>query len=160
MVERCPDKTEAESSILSTRTTMRAILFHLKEYKAAVTGLATRPVGILPEPLNTREQEAYNAILAFVTIEKADFLHEEKIEKLSNEIEKFFVETKAASIVICPFAHLSNDLAPSSECLPLFQIMESKLSESYPVMRGHFGSDKELFLHLYGHPGNVRYREF
>lgn len=65
------------------------------------------------------------------------------------------------SIVVFPFADLSSSLASSSEGLRTLLLVEECLKkDSFDVRRGHFGSHKELLIDVYGHPGNVRFREF
>ena len=62
---------------------------------------------------------------------------------------------------LCPFAHLSSNLAQAKEALPILERVVIELKDSeINLTEGHFGSDKELLIHLYGHPGNARYREF
>jgi len=64
------------------------------------------------------------------------------------------------NIILLPFAHLSNRLADSGKSLKILVNLESLLKKDFNVIRSHFGSHKSLLLDIYGHPGNVRYREF
>lgn len=75
------------------------------------------------------------------------------------EVEKMILETGHDNVVIAPFAHLSSDLAPSDVALQLLNSLTEKL-QHHNITRTHFGSDKELLLDIFGHPGNVRFREF
>jgi threonyl-tRNA synthetase len=84
-----------------------------------------------------------------------------KAKGISNEIIKFSEETKHKNVFLCPFAHLSNNLANSEDALTILEaIVEGLKNLDVQLTQGHFGSDKELLIHLYGHPGNARYREF
>src|SRR5690606_36593976 len=103
-------------------------------------------------------KNATDAILVFVTVEKNDDL--QKAQNLITEIEKFAFDTGHKLIFLSPFAHLSNNLASSKEALEIFNFLHSNLNINFSVVNGHFGSDKEALIHLYGHPGNTRYREF
>ncbi len=60
------------------------------------------------------------------------------------------------------FAHLSNKLAPFKTGIYFFDQLEKSLKNErkYEINRTHFGSDKDMLLYLFGHPGNARYREF
>ena len=81
---------------------------------------------------------------------------------MTKEIVKFCAETNETHVVLAPFAHLSSNLVPFKFGISFFDSLEKELSrhESLRVSRVHFGSDKDLLIHLFGHPGNARYREF
>lgn len=68
-------------------------------------------------------------------------------------------DTSHESVVIFPFGHLSNRLADSGTTLGALNLLELQL-EGLRIRRAHFGSDKKLLLDIFGHKGNVRYREF
>lgn len=137
---------------------MRAILFHCTEVNMVVTGLATRPKDIVHGILVDHKQSMKDCVLVFVTIEEGD--SEEKVGLLSNDILKFVQDTKHTNVFVTPFAHLSNKLAKSQIAIQLVNSLIEKIESSCNVQKGHFGSDKELDLHLFGHPGNTRYREY
>ena len=81
-------------------------------------------------------------------------------EKLYSEIEKICEDTKRDWVVLIPFAHLSNKLAQSQIAKNILGHLQSRVEGSFKTLKAHFGSDKELLLHIAGHPGNARYREF
>ncbi len=138
---------------------MKSLLLHCKNFRSSVTGLATRPKGIKHGKLNGKKQSAENCILAFVTIEKKD--NEKMISKLSGEILKFCSDTGHRNVFLCPFAHLSGDLAPSEKALAFFAKLADEIqANGLKLTEGHFGSDKEVLIHLIGHPGNARFRKF
>lgn len=138
---------------------MRSLLFHCKDFGSVITGLSTRPENIVHGDILDEKQSAHDCVLAFVTIEKGDI--EEKSSALVKEITKFCTDTKHQTVFLCPFAHLSNNLAEAKEAIPVLQkILSDLTATNLKVYEGHFGSDKELLIHLYGHPGNTRYREF
>ena len=138
---------------------MRSILFHCKKFNANITGLSTRGVEVEPEEVSKNEYEQKNCIVAFITVEQGDDL-EKILPRMAKEIEKFCKETNEKEIVLAPFAHLSNNLAPFKIGISFFEQLEKILKDKFKVMRTHFGSDKDLMIHLFGHPGNARYREF
>lgn len=138
---------------------MRSLLFHCKDFGSVLTGLSTRPENIIHADILDEKQYSHNCILAFVTIEKGD--HPEKAPSLVKEILKFCKDTNHLNVFLCPFAHLSSNLAQAKEALPILERVVIELKDSeINLTEGHFGSDKELLIHLYGHPGNARYREF
>ena len=138
---------------------MRSLLFHCKDFGSVITGLSTRPENIIHADILDEKQSSHDCILAFVTVEKGDLT--EKALALVREVLKFCKETSHPNVFLCPFAHLSNNLAPAKEALIILERLVNELKSSgIYLTEGHFGSDKELLIHLYGHPGNVRYREF
>jgi threonyl-tRNA synthetase len=138
---------------------MRSILFHCKDFGSVITGLSTRPDDIVHGDILDKKQSSHDCILAFVTIEKGDGA--EKSSSLAQEIAQFCKDTKHNNVFLCPFAHLSNNLAVAKEAMPVLEEIANQLKLiNINLTQGHFGSDKELLIHLYGHPGNTRYREF
>lgn len=137
---------------------MRALLFHAKEYRMKVTGLATRPKDVRHELVSVPEQDCMNCIVALICVEAGDG-GDMIPERLAAEIVKMTQETGHKSIVLAPFAHLSSNLASSEQALMMLDTIQSKLA-GQQVIRSHFGSDKELLLDIFGHPGNARFREF
>ena len=139
---------------------MRALSFHCKNFSSKITGLSTRPADITHEEIHNKEKSIRDCILVFLTIESDDTA--DKIPQLIEEIVDFCKGTDENNVFLCPFAHLSNELASSDKSLKILNKVERNLDnrDKLNIFRGHFGSDKELVIHLYGHPGNARYREF
>ena len=138
---------------------MRSILFHCKQFNANITGLSTRGVDVAPEALLKDEYKNDNCVVAFITVEDGDDI-DTIVPKIAKEIEKCCSDTNETHVVLAPFAHLSNKLAPFKVGISFFDELENTLKEKFQVTRVHFGSDKDLLIHLFGHPGNARYREF
>ena len=138
---------------------MRIVLFHCKEFQTAVTELSDLPKDLRPEDISDEngEMELHNCIVALTTVESKD--DPLVAQNLAEEAAGMADAVGTRAIVIFPFAHLSNDLAPSELALKVLRDAVSGLS-AYDVSQAHFGSHKELLLHLYGHSRNVRYREF
>lgn len=137
---------------------MRALLFHCKNYKTKIDSLASRPREISPEEVNDAEQSCNDCIAALITIKNQN---DPKItsQGITDEIIKMSEETGRDTVVILPFAHLSNNLAKSKVAIQVIDLIEIILKEKLKVLRAHFDSHKELLLDIYGHPGNARYRE-
>ena len=137
---------------------MRTVLFHCEEYMIKLGRLANWP-GVVPEEVTEKEQRVENCILALVTAEKGDDI-DAATTGLAKEIRKFCKEVKTQKVVVLPFAHLSNNLLDSENSVCEMKMIEEKLAGQCEVVRAHFGSSKELLIHLYDHPGNARYREY
>ncbi len=138
---------------------MRALLFHCKKYGVEISELATRPKDITPEEVKEKRQNCKDCIVAFVTVEKHDDIKKTS-SGLVKEIIKMCKEVGRDNVMIVPFAHLSNNLADTDDGLKAISLIENDLKDYVAVARTHFGSHKSLLLDVYGHPGNVRYREF
>jgi threonyl-tRNA synthetase len=138
---------------------MKALLFHCKRYATKIVRLSARPGKITPEKIKKKENLSNDCIVVLLTIERKD-----KIEKccleLAKEVAKMSKEVGRKSIVLLPFAHLSNKLANSKKSIDGLNELEKLLRDNFNVVRDHFGSHKSLLLDIYGHPGNARYREF
>lgn len=141
-----------------TFSSMKALLFHCKRYHTKIGKLSNRPKNISPEEITNKIQACKDCIVAFLTIEKND---DAKIsaENLAKELNKMSKEVGHKNIVLLPFAHLSNKLAPSEKVIETLDFIEKEL-KGFNVSRSHFGSHKSLLLDVYGHPGNARFREF
>lgn len=138
---------------------MRSILFHCKEFRQEITGFATKPKDIIHGQIREKQSNLIDCILVFVTVEVGDSV--EKALALTEEVLQFCNDTSHRNVFLCPFAHLSSNLASSKDALPIFAELTKQLKASnVNLVEGHFGSDKEYLLHVYGHRGNTRYREF
>lgn len=138
---------------------MRALLFHCKQYGVKIVGISTRPKDIIPEEVKEKDQDCRDCVVVFVTVEKNDEV-EKTSSALSEEVAKMCKEVGHKNIVLFPFAHLSNNLAKTTDGITIISHVENILKKDFDVIRAHFGSHKELLLHTYGHPCNARYREF
>jgi len=137
---------------------MRALLFHCRNYFVKLERIANRPIDIKPEEIKYKEQSSKDCVVALITVEDKDN-PDVVVEKLSKELKAMAKDVGQNTVVLLPFAHLSNDLADTKKALKTLDNLEKSLKE-FAVLRAHFGSHKELLLDIYGHPGNARYREF
>lgn len=121
---------------------------------------SNRPGEIEPEELREEKLECRNCVAAFITVEKKD--NAVLVARgVSEEIAKMCREVGEKNAVIVPFAHLSSRLAGWKKGVSVFNLVEAKLkSKKLAVKRAHFGSNKSLLLDVFGHAGNVRFREF
>lgn len=137
---------------------MKALLLSCRRFETQIKGATTRPAGIVTEQIKATRISKRKSIVALVTVETGD---EAKLNtsQLGSEIRKFAHDTGITTIVIFPFAHLSNRIAASEEALSVLSLLVQELKEFAPV-RIHYGSHKSLLLDIHGHKGNVRWREF
>lgn len=125
---------------------MKALLFHSKNFTSR----------------NSEEEQHFvegKSVITFLTFEKDDT--KEKLGDLISEIKKAHIDFGTSRLVIFPFAHLSNELLECEKASTLFNLLEEALKKenlAYSILP--FGTDKEFFLHVFGHPGNVRFRSF
>ena len=137
---------------------MKALLLHCKDYRIAIGQLANRPKDIKPEVVKEPVQTQQNCILALITVEDGDTISSTK--NLADDITRMAKDMGRTSIVLLPFAHLSNKLADSDTSIAILESARQKLAEQFNVKRGHFGSHKEFMFDVFGHPGNARFREY
>lgn len=138
---------------------MRALLLHCKNYQIQIESLATRPKNVKPEVIHEKEQRVQKCVVILLTVESSDKI-KQVVPLLREEIIKMCKDVGHLKVVLVPFAHLSRSLADSDTTCEAITEIENGLKKEFSVFRAHFGSHKELLLHMYGHPGNVRYREF
>jgi threonyl-tRNA synthetase len=138
---------------------MRVLLFHCRDYVTRVERLSNKPDGIEPEEVKEREQKCRDCLVCLVTVEKRDDIKKVSLN-LAKEISKMSREVGHKNVVLLPFAHLSNKLSGTKKGIKVLDLIEKRLKKKFKVVRAHFGSHKSLLLDVYGHLGNVRYREF
>ena len=137
---------------------MKVLLLSCKQFRSRITGLATRPAGVVAEPVTRTEYHLSKCIIALITVESSDD-SQNSVQQLEREIRGFVNDTGIRNVVLFPFAHLSNRLCSSDQAVRFLNMLESRLTD-LQVMRVHFGSHKSLLLDIHGHKGNVRFREF
>ena len=137
---------------------MKSLLLSCKNFESKVNKLATRPKTVKPEGIIKDGYTAQKSIVTLITVEEGDDV-KMSAKKLAEEIRKFSEDTDIKTIVVFPFAHLSNKLATSEESLNFLDLLESEL-DGLDIIRVHFGSHKSLLLDVHDHVGNVRFREF
>lgn len=137
---------------------MKSLLLSCKRFESRLVSFGNRPKTLISESISESKYQAGKCIVVLITIEKGDD-PPSSARKLEDEIRIFSRDTGISTIVIFPFAHLSNNLA-SSECALNFLDVLTKSLADFSVERVHFGSDKSLLLDVHGHRGNIRFRQF
>lgn len=137
---------------------MKSLLLHCKEFGAEFDSFADRPKGIEPENLTEQKWKSSKCLVVLITVEKGDDIENISI-KLAKEIKDTLNDFGEKNIILAPFAHLSSNLENFEESKNFFDLLEKELN-NFSVTRIHFGSHKSLLLDIFGHVGNVRFREF
>jgi len=93
-----------------------------------------------------------NVLVVFTSIEKDD--DEAVVQQAVNEVKDVVEKINPSKIIIYPYAHLSNKLAPPAKALDLLNMFEKLLREyiNKEVYRAPFGWYKAFALECYGHP--------
>lgn len=100
-------------------------------------------------------REFENVLVVFTTIEKDDDEH--VLPGVIDSILRHALQVKANSILIYPFAHLSQNLADADLALNILRVLEKMVLDkastyNIGVHRAPFGWYKEFVLHAAGHP--------
>ncbi|ABU81579.1 threonyl-tRNA synthetase editing domain-containing protein [Ignicoccus hospitalis] len=126
---------------------MKALFIHAKKFCFKPTKKALKSA----EELSSKEEVCReNPLVIFLTVEKGDT--EELLEKLLEDVRVQFQRVKPSGLVLYPYAHLSNELAPPGEARELLRRACERLGEEFEVVCAPFGWYKEFLLHAHGHP--------
>ena len=127
---------------------MKILQWHCDFFKYKVTRPAMK---VVPENRDGEEKEFHNVIVALVSVEKGD--EPETARNAITLIKKHMDEVKADSILIYPYAHLSNELATPSIAITILREMEDfAKSRDIEIFRAPFGYYKEFEAKVKGHP--------
>ena len=135
---------------------MRALLIHAKEFMYRVREKAINNADSLDNEIRP-EYRVENGLVAFISIEEGDNGSKSILEKFSNDVLSLAGQLKVKTIVIYPYAHLSDRLAGPLEAKEFLSELHRYLSnlaaqQGIEVVRAPFGWYKEFKLHCYGHP--------
>ena len=128
---------------------MRILLIHAEEFSYKVREQAVEK----PEDAMKKEGFEKNVLVVFTTIERGDEQDGGIVERASEEIIDIMRKVNAENVLLYPYAHLSQDLAPPEIALQILVDLERVLKEKgVKVSRAPFGWYKEFMLKCYGHP--------
>ncbi|MCE4605883.1 MAG: hypothetical protein F7B59_00925 [Desulfurococcales archaeon] len=133
---------------------MKVQIIHAKEFWFK----SNKPATKIREPLLSIDEPLYNALVLFISIERNDKELIEEIKKsFLSDINKLVESLKPGTIVLYPYAHLSDELAPPSTAVSLMRELEVLVKETLrgkeiKMIRAPFGWYKEFYIHCYGHP--------
>nr|WP_083799352.1 threonine--tRNA ligase [Desulfurococcus mucosus] len=128
---------------------LRLLLIHARRFSYEVV----KPAVEEPEPLGEAGGSGAfeNTLVVFTSVEKGD--DESVVPGAVSEILSVFNQVKASSIVVYPYAHLSQDLAPPFEAVKILGRLYAALKEAgVEAYKAPFGWYKAFTLECYGHP--------
>jgi threonyl-tRNA synthetase len=133
---------------------MRLLLIHADNFSYGLTGKTP-----MAEKIDESVHESNtfdDPLVVFSTIESSDASKPDEIINLALiEIEKLFNELKPPTIIIYPYAHLSNDLGRPSDAIKILDGLKNKLQNALPyvqIERAPFGWYKSFSIACKGHP--------
>src|SRR5689334_1197091 len=130
---------------------MKLLLIHSDfiEYKATKKAMKSAPE-LSPAEMAGRMEEC---LCAFVSVEKADEVNvADAVGKAAAEIVKVADQVKTKRVMIYPYAHLSNSLAPPNVAQEALPALAAALPKDYEVQRSPFGWYKAFSISCKGHP--------
>ncbi len=91
-----------------------------------------------------------NVLVIFVSVEKGDTM--QMAEQAVKDTEDFMKKLVRKSVLIYPFAHLSNNLESPNEAMKILEHMYKHVSKDYEVSKAPFGWTKKMSVDVKGHP--------
>ena len=118
---------------------------------------ARRPAvkGLPPLAPDAARGEADEALVVFFSVERGDLADPPSlVSRAVENVKDVLDQVKAERVVLYPYAHLSQDLAPPREAQHLGEDLRDRLSAtlSVPVLSAPFGYYKAFTLKAKGHP--------
>ncbi len=118
---------------------------------------ARRPAvkGLPPLAPDAARGEADQALVVFFSVERGDLADPPSlVSRAVENVKDVLDQVKAERVVLYPYAHLSQDLAPPREAQHLGEDLRDRLSAtlSVPVLSAPFGYYKAFTLKAKGHP--------
>ena len=143
-------RSNIKNLLLPVFNPMRILELHCDYVKFKPVSKALKSIGDLTED-EKKGGEVKNAMVAFCSFELGD--DEKVLAQAAREVEKNFREVKADSVVVYPYAHLSNNLAKPDEAVRLLNEFLALVKVFSPnAVKSPFGYYKEFELKCKGHP--------
>ena len=103
------------------------------------------------EDAETSEVREEELVVLFTAVEKGD--GDEEAKRAAEDAKKFLTQLGVSKVMIYPFAHISQDLAPPAEALRVLKKMaEDATAAGLTVYTAPFGWNKALQIKVKGHP--------
>ena len=142
---------------------MTGLILHCKRFSYRDRRNSTKPTGIgnavVGRPLTT---QAYrNAVVILTCIESGDT--ESDIAAAAQHTDHMIREwhRAASTVVVLPFAHLSQDIAKPSTSMPSLDIFVGHLrTHGHVASLATFGSHKDWMVDVLGYPRATSWFEF
>ncbi|MEZ0319000.1 MAG: threonine--tRNA ligase, partial [Pyrobaculum sp.] len=135
---------------------MRLLYIHAERFtwEAKETALDIRD-----EPVSGK---AENALVVFVAVERGDTADDEFLRQVARDVVDVAQRVKASTIVVYPYAHLSNDLARPYVAREVLDKLYAAVKSGFggEVLKAPFGYYKAFELKCLGHPLSELSRSF
>ena len=129
---------------------MRILELHCDYVAYKPTQKALKSIADLGEE-DKKEKRLENVLAVFTTMEKGD--EKASVEQAALEVKKNFLEVKAKTILLYPYAHLSSNLAKPDEAIKLLDSFLLEIRKFCPsAEKSPFGYYKSFELKCKGHP--------
>ena len=128
---------------------MRILAIHAKYFSYDVVEPAVSEPEVLQENLKKTFE---NVLVLFTSVESDD--DASTVEDAIVEIANIVKQVHPSEVLIYPYAHLSQNLAPPSKAMEILNKMHAEVSKTLqlPVHKAPFGWYKSFKLECYGHP--------
>ncbi|MDE1834519.1 MAG: threonine--tRNA ligase, partial [Candidatus Micrarchaeota archaeon] len=111
---------------------------------------AIRPEAEVYEEPEQKSVSVDDALLVLISIEEGDTV--ETGDTAVKDIEKFLKQLGRKTVVLYPYAHLSNNLARPKEAMQIINDMYKNISKEFKVYKAPFGWTKKPTFAIKGHP--------
>ncbi len=101
------------------------------------------------EEIEEKRERIEECLVSFISVEEGD---SNIIGRVVGEIEDVAKKLNVKTIVLYPYAHLSNKLASPDEAMKVLKELEKELRDNYEVHRAPFGWYKSFVISCKGHP--------
>ncbi|MCL4428406.1 MAG: threonine--tRNA ligase [Deltaproteobacteria bacterium] len=132
---------------------MQLLIIHADDFNYSLTGKT--PVAEEIEPNLVKETGNFfeEPLVVFCTVEKGDAKNTANIvTQAFGEIKEIADKLKPRTLVLYPYAHLSNSLADPALAVSALNALKAELEQFYTVYRAPFGWYKSFKISCKGHP--------
>ncbi len=127
---------------------MKALLLDAQEFSYTPVD---KEIDAADEAEKGKSKEYRDVLVAFVAIEKGD--SESFFGDVVSDIKEHLAAIGDRKVLLYPYAHLSEDLAPSGEAKKLYgALFEALLNAGLNVEKAPFGWTKSFEIRIRGHP--------
>jgi threonyl-tRNA synthetase len=134
---------------------MRCLILHCKSFAYVLD----HPTPVAEEANPNDQKRFVNCLVVFTSSEMQD--GDATAESASIEVAKIARSVKAESVLLNPFAHLSNSLAKPKQAIQVIKAMAGQLaSQGIQVHYSPFGWYKEFSFEVLAHDASQLFRSF
>ncbi len=132
---------------------MQLLIIHADDFGYSLTGKTSVAEEIDLSAAKETENFFEEPLVVFCTVEKSDAKDTADIVgQAFNEIKEVADKLKPRTLVLYPYAHLSNSLAEPSTAVSALNALKAELDPFYRVYRAPFGWYKSFKISCKGHP--------